>query len=270
VSASATLCQDGLRGGTAGVLFDDMSQRRSAVTDGWTYDYDGDLRALSDVIEPHRRAGFTFANIGANDGVNSDPIWPFATSEGWRGVCVEPVPLVCELLRANYAPYPEVQIVQAAIADEPRTFWYVDGADFVTNQIGSLDRGRVESSLTWLPIWPDIEPHVPAGQPPAVPIDTDRRTGTMVSAEITCLTFTELADQCGLDRVDLVNIDTEGADYEVLTMIDLDRYRTSVVIVETVGTPDEAAIRSHLVDHGFELRRNFGMFSTVWDRDPFA
>lgn len=236
------------------------------MTDGWTYDFDGDLQGLSEVIEPHRRAGFTFVNIGANDGVNSDPIWPFATGEGWRGVCVEPMPVVCEVLRKNYGPYPDVEVVHAAIADGQRTFWYVDGADFVTNQIGSLERDRVESSLTWLPIWPDIEPHVPTGREPPVPIDPDRRTGTLVSADVPCLTFAELADRCGLDRVDLVNIDAEGADFEVLSMIDLDRFRTSVVIVETVGTGDEDAIRSHLEDRGFTYRRNFGMFSTVWDR----
>lgn len=239
------------------------------MTDGWTYDFDGDLRELSKVIERHRRPGFTFVNVGANDGVNSDPIWPFATSEGWSGVCVEPVPSVCEALKANYAPYPNVQIVQAAIAHQPRTFWYVEGADFVTNQIGSLDRERVESSLKWLPVFSDIEPHVPTGQPPATPIDTARCEGTLASVEVTCLTFSELADRCGLDRVDLVNIDVEGADFEVLTMIDLDRFRTSLVIVETLGTPEEAAIRSHLTDHGFALRRNYGMFSTVWDRAPF-
>lgn len=233
----------------------------------WEYDFDADLSGLSEIIEPHRRPGFTFVNIGANDGVNSDPIWPFATAEGWRGVCVEPVPGVCELLRANYAPYPDVTVVQAAIAHEPRTFWYIEDADYVTNQIGSFDRERVEHSFGWARVWTHLEPHVPTGQPPTTPIDVDRREGALASAEVECLTFTELADRCGLDRVDLVNIDVEGADFEVLEMIDLDRFLTSLVIVETAGTAEEEAIRGHLEAHGFSQRRTYGLFSTVWDRD---
>jgi hypothetical protein len=89
-----------------------------------------------------------------------------------------------------------------------------------------------------------------------------------VSEAIECLTFDALAERCSLDRVDLVNIDVEGVDWEVLSMIDLDRFKTSVLIVETAGTEDEEAIRSHLRDHGFEFRRAYGVFSTVWERDP--
>ena len=84
--------------------------------DGWTYDFDEDLRGLGEVIERHLHPEFTFVNIGANDGVNSDPVWPFATKHGWRGVCVEPAPAVFELLQANYSPYPRVQTVRAAIS----------------------------------------------------------------------------------------------------------------------------------------------------------
>lgn len=50
-------------------------------------------------------------------------------------------------------------------------------------------------------------------------------------------------------------------------MIDLDRFLTSLVIVETAGTAEEEAIRGHLEAHGFSQRRTYGLFSTVWDRD---
>lgn len=236
---------------------------------GWSYDFEADLRGLRALIGAHLRPGFTFVNIGANDGVQGDPIWPFATSLGWRGVCVEPVPATCALLRANYSPHPGVQIVQAAISRERRgRFWYIDDADYVTSQIGSLDRDRVQSSLDSLALMPEIEVHVPSEQPPIAPIDTTRRDGTLASVEIEGLTFDDLAERCDLDRVDLVNIDVEGTDWEVLEMIDLDRFQTSVVIVETGGTPGEAEIRDHLTDHGFGLRRRFGAWSTVWERAP--
>lgn len=160
--------------------------------------------------------------------------------------------------------------MRAAISSEPRTFWFVEGADYVSNQIGSLDRERVERSFESVTLVPDIGVHVPSERPPTVPIDTIRRDGEVTSTEVECLTFDQLAQRCDLDRVDLVNIDVEGTDWEVLAMIDLDRYRTSVVIVETAGTPDEAAIRAHLDRCGFALRRSYGVFSTVWERLPDA
>jgi hypothetical protein len=82
--------------------------------DEWRYNFDDDTAELLAVIEEHLRPGFTFVNIGANDGVLNDPCWPFIDRFGWSGVCVEPVPLIFERLAANYADLPQVQLVQAA------------------------------------------------------------------------------------------------------------------------------------------------------------
>ena len=48
-----------------------------------------EIRRLVDACDS---PGFYFLDIGANDGVTNDPIFPFIEERGWRGLAVEPDP----------------------------------------------------------------------------------------------------------------------------------------------------------------------------------
>src|SRR5262245_2272082 len=84
-----------------------------------------------------------FVNIGANDGVSNDPVYPFLREYGWRGIAVEPLTPRFEELQRNYAPFPGVALERAAIAPQPRPFYYLSaGAGYErtwTKQVGTLD-----------------------------------------------------------------------------------------------------------------------------------
>jgi hypothetical protein len=59
-----------------------------------------------------------------------------------------------------------------------------------------------------------------------------------------------------IDRIDLLQIDTEGHDYKVLRQFDFERYRPELVQMEIYNLPDEerrAALRL-LADAGYEVR----------------
>lgn len=78
------------------------------------------------VIPRRRFEDVTFVQIGANCGKNTfgcavggDPIWSYATMCGWRGVVVEPVSYVFKKLCKNYARWPQVLPLRAAISDAP-------------------------------------------------------------------------------------------------------------------------------------------------------
>ncbi len=54
--------------------------------------------------------------VGANDGVMSDPLRPYLTEPGnYRAVLVEPLPFYVERLRALYAGRADIEIVHAAV-----------------------------------------------------------------------------------------------------------------------------------------------------------
>jgi len=90
------------------------------------YTYEGDVEELRAGLGPHLQPGFFFVNIGASDGVIADPIYPFMQSHHPTGIAVEPVPYVMERLKQNYREFPGIVFEQVAVADSPRSFWYVE------------------------------------------------------------------------------------------------------------------------------------------------
>ena len=112
------------------------------------------MRKLDKRLQPFLRPDFFFVNVGANDGVINDPIYPFIAKYGWRGIAVEPVPHVFERLRVNYRAFPDVVLEQVAISDQTRPIWFVrpgsGSAEYAVQQIGSLDAANVHERLTCL------------------------------------------------------------------------------------------------------------------------
>ena len=51
---------------------------------------------------------FFFVQIGANDGINHDPLHEYVTKYNLSGLVVEPQPDVFELLRKNYESFKKV------------------------------------------------------------------------------------------------------------------------------------------------------------------
>ncbi len=74
---------------------------------------------LLDLI--HRRGSdFYFAQLGANDGVQADPIRSYILQCNLAGVLVEPVPDVCARLLESYSGVENLSFVNAAITDGER------------------------------------------------------------------------------------------------------------------------------------------------------
>ncbi len=57
----------------------------------------------------------TFIQTGAFDGITQDPLYPYISKHGWRGVLVEPQPREVEKLRDLYRGNQRITILQAAI-----------------------------------------------------------------------------------------------------------------------------------------------------------
>jgi FkbM family methyltransferase len=183
-----------------------------------------------------------FVEIGANDGEQHDHLRPMILEHEWRGVMVEPVPYVFERLRSNYATMERVAVENAAIADGDglRPFYHLaPAADYESeglpqwyDGIGSFSR---DSVLDHQRLIPDIE-------------------SRLMQTEVRCLTFDSLCASHGLDRVDLLLVDTEGYDYEVLRHIDFTRHRPVLVIYEHyhLSPTDQAACQAMMQGAGYD------------------
>lgn len=180
--------------------------------------------------------------VGANDGEQHDPLRSHILAGGWRGVLVEPVPYVFERLRRNYAAVPGIALENAAIAEHDGTVPF-----FHLRDAGPEERAT-------LPDWYDgvgsLRRATLASHGPQVPDLADR----IVERDVPALRFDTLCDRHGIDRPDLVVIDTEGHDWAIIRSIDLATRGPRLLIYEHFHlAPDErAACRRHVEAAGYE------------------
>jgi FkbM family methyltransferase len=165
-----------------------------------------------------------FLQIGANDGVTTDPIYKFVTRYHWHGILVEPVPEVFERLKKNYGGEPNLQFVNAAVgeADGVRTL-YTLKADAETEEADRRHRALPSS-------YSSFRKDLVLGQTEWVP-DAARR---IRETEVRCVSLDTLLREAGEPAIDLIVTDTEGYDFAILKMIDFSRLQPPIIFYEHV------------------------------------
>ena len=199
--------------------------------------------AISDVVLRRVLAGgrpsdVTFLEIGANDGVTGDPIHSFVIRYGFRGVCIEPQPDAFAKLQATYHDHPGIVCEQAAIG--------------ATEGTTSLYRFRPGPGV---PEWA----HLLASFSREVLVTNFQDIhGEVESITVPTLTVATLRAKHGLDTVDLVQIDTEGYDFEIIRLLDLANFRPTIIHFEaTLLLPDDRqACYAYLAEHGYTVTPN--------------
>ena len=166
-----------------------------------------------------------FVQVGSNDGLQGDPIHDLIVShQGWSGIFIEPIDFLFKRLRQNYGEAERFVFENVAIGTEKgsKKFYYVsDKASaeldlpYWHDQLGSFDKAHI----TWA-LGDQISPYI-------------------VEADIECLPLQDVLDRNRVSAIDLIHIDTEGFDYKVLSQVDLDRYKPSVILFEHHLLSDE-------------------------------
>src|SRR5262249_2486049 len=133
----------------------------------------------------------------------NDPIYPFLCEHGWRGIAVEPLEPIFAQLERNYHRFPRVARERAAVAPEPRPFYYIPttaGYERTwTRQVGALDPGFLPRTIDLMRTYQFEGP---------VPAELER---SIARIEVPCLTFAALMEKHRVKRVDFINIDAEGS-----------------------------------------------------------
>jgi FkbM family methyltransferase len=174
-----------------------------------------------------------FVEIGANDGCSGDFLYYFVKKYKWRGIALEPVPDIFAKLQRTYQNDKNVIPLCAALAerDGALMFYRVQpGEDVpeICDQLGSFSRDVIVSHK---PLFPAIEERI-------------------VDVEVKTVRFDTLARQFGIEKIDVIVIDTEGYDFEVLKQIDFQRFRPSVVIYEQLHLSNTAKEESQALLRG--------------------
>lgn len=179
-------------------------------------DYD---RLLSEIEGPAN-----VVEIGAMDGVRFDPLHRHIVEKRWNAVVVEPLADVFELLRRNYQGCGWVRCANVAISETT----------------GPLHMFRVKREVIegGAPDW--LLGISSAFKRP----DLAYLEGAVAEEDVRGLTFGDFAEEFGIQRIDVLQVDTEGYDWRVLRQIDLERWRIGLIHVELYHVPPPDRVKA--------------------------
>lgn len=179
------------------------------------------------VMLGHLGADTTFVQVGANDGISGDPIHRHIVENGWRGVVIEPQPVPFAALKNTYGNCEGVTFENSAVADVEEGF--VDLYVGEKSTLATTVRGR--NSL-------------------------DRTETAVRTLRVRARRIEDILVEHGVADFDLYQIDTEGADYQILAGTDFNLFTPSVVQFEFYCLPiaERRASFELLAAHGYAYR----------------
>lgn len=172
---------------------------------------------------------FLVIQIGACDGLMADPIHAWIEKSHWRGVLVEPQRAEFERLKNTYRnELDRIVLENVAIADSEgtRTLYRVKDSELTAN----WERGT--ASLLHRP-------------------DPERFTAEVVP----CITLETLLTRHQVSRIDLLQVDVEGYDFEIIKLINFEKIRPRLIRYEHrhLRPRDKHACRALLARHGYRI-----------------
>jgi FkbM family methyltransferase len=159
-----------------------------------------------------RQPDIFFLQVGAHDGLTKDPLAPLVRKHHWRGLLVEPQKQVFAQLVKNYRDEKQLLFENSALAvkDGTLTLYGYQG-------VGAENLASMATTSRW---------HY-------LPLNAEGRRGKIEAIEFPALTLNSLLTKHGIDRVDLLQIDTEGDDFAIIKMIDFKRIKPHIIHFES-------------------------------------
>ena len=173
-----------------------------------------DLRTLAfdDVVCRHMfEVGpeLTFVQVGVFDGVTHDPLRKYIERCAWRGVLVEPQPKAAQRLRELYSGNDHIIVVQAALDRQrgKRPFFVVESNHPWAGGLASFQREMIVKHA-------DLIPGLEA---------------MIRQVSVDCVPFDDVLARLPTERLDILQMDTEGADAHILALFPFDRIKPAIV-----------------------------------------
>ncbi len=200
---------------------------------------------LGDVICRHmfeRGEDCVFIQVGAYDGLSTDPLRKYIARCGWRGVMLEPQPGPASRLRELYPEGSGITILEAAVDGERGTrSLYTVESDALPKWAGGMASFDKDHIVKHDYLIPGIAKMVRELQVPAI-------------------IFDDVLPHLPGDRLDLLQIDAEGADGYILSLFPFDRLKPAIVhweIKNMTRDKQEAAL-DLMLSHGYRIARSGG------------
>jgi FkbM family methyltransferase len=189
--------------------------------------------------------------VGANDGINHDPIHKFIKRDNWYGILIEPQPYVFRnLLHPLYRRDQNIALENIAISDQNQlmdmyrlSFCQERGATGLTTfdkevLKSAVDSGRID----------DIAKREGVDTPTS-------REAYIESFKAEAKSFAFLFEKYAVKHVDVLQIDAEGFDYEVIKLYDLTQNKPEVLVFEVdhLSNTEFKEVEEHLHSNSYKF-----------------
>ena len=176
---------------------------------------------------------FFVLQIGACDGVMDDPIHQWIKKYRWQGILVEPQIKEFERLKINYRDSDNLRFENVAIAETSglRPLYKVKDENI------EADWQRGLASLL------------------AKPRSCLEKQDMVTTEMVQCVTFDTLLNRHQVKRIDLLQIDVEGYDYELLKLFDFERIKPQLIRYEHkhLNLSDRSSCKKNLKQNGYKI-----------------
>ena len=151
-----------------------------------------------------------FVQVGAHDGIMHDPLHQFLSKNEWSGVLVEPQKDMLKQFQERYkhrsnllfyslAAHPKKSTVELITVKKPTNYSQTGWATLITDR---LSNNKNENELEII--------------------------------NVEAMHLMKIIEDSGFEIIDLLQIDTEGFDYEILQMFNFELYKPLLVHYEYV------------------------------------
>ena len=211
----------------------------------------GFLGGLLEAIRLHDKSVLHIVQVGANDGVINDPLYSYvrANPATTRILLIEPQPDQIPLLAENYQWHDGAVIAQVAIGGAGTLRMYR-----IKEQFQKHYRGTVASGITSA-----NRDHVLRKAVKNYQGYFESDPGDYIEEfEVECMTLAGALQRYEFgDRVDLLQVDTEGYDDEVIYHSGIPELMPSIVNYEFIHLSPERLgnLRQHLLRLGYRIVR---------------
>ena len=162
----------------------------------------------------------SFIQVGANDGISFDNIYPFFKSHKCKGLLIEPLPYFFDRLKLNYADSPSIVPLNIALHPTAEKF-----------DIYSVNPKELHKYPHWASgIASFNKEHL---------FKNSVKESDMVAQAVACKPLSKLISEHGLQELDYLQIDTEGFDDEIIKMIDFRQVKPKLIKFESVHLSTE-------------------------------
>ena len=188
--------------------------------------------------------------IGSNKGnTDNDMIWAICEqakpqSYKWNLTLVEPNPHAMSILKKSYEKFENVRFVEAAVSNKRgSSYLYVDNVDKVGHE-GSQHASLNRSHL----------------------LKMGHQKADISSIQVSIILFDDLVGYN--QQIDLLQIDTEGYDFDILMSIDLNKYSINRIYYEHVHMTKKQhdIISDKLKTHGYKQQKSCSQEDEVWSK----